>query len=58
MKIIDENNMSTLHPSFYLTSIYDYSVYEAFSKVFQKLVSKCSTACALLDSFITVRSLS
>lgn len=41
-----------VHVSFHLTSIYDHSVFEAFSKVVQKLVPELPTVENLLDMFI------
>jgi len=35
---IAESKLDGVHPSFYLTSIYDHSIFEAFSKVVQKLI--------------------
>ena len=40
--------------SFYLTSIYDHSIFEAFSKVVQKLIPQLPTLENLLDIFISV----
>lgn len=42
-----------VNPSFYLTSIYDHSIFEAFSKVIQKLVPQLPTLENLLDILIT-----
>jgi Ras-related GTP-binding protein C/D len=39
--------------SFYLTSIYDHSIFEAFSKVVQKLIPQLPTLENLLNIFIT-----
>ena len=41
--------------SFYLTSIYDHSIFEAFSKVVQKLIPQLPTLENLLNIFISVR---
>ena len=41
--------------SFYLTSIYDHSIFEAFSKVVQKLIPQLSTLENLLNLFNSVR---
>ncbi|GAM27697.1 hypothetical protein SAMD00019534_108730 [Acytostelium subglobosum LB1] len=41
------------HPSFYITSIYDHSIFEAFSKVIQKLIPQLPTLENLLDVFIS-----
>lgn len=43
-------------PSFYLTSIYDHSIFEAFSKVVQKLIPQLPTLENLLNIFISVCS--
>eukprot|EP00163_Fabomonas_tropica_P006609 TRINITY_DN1616_c0_g1_i1.p1 TRINITY_DN1616_c0_g1~~TRINITY_DN1616_c0_g1_i1.p1 ORF type:complete len:281 (+),score=76.51 TRINITY_DN1616_c0_g1_i1:490-1332(+) len=40
-------------PSFYLTSIYDHSIFEAFSKVIQKLIPQLATLENLLDILIS-----
>lgn len=40
--------------SFYLTSIYDYSIFEAFSKVVQKLIPQLPKIENLLNIFIAV----
>ncbi|XP_015757553.1 PREDICTED: ras-related GTP-binding protein C-like [Acropora digitifera] len=42
-----------LHLSFYLTSIYDHSIFEAFSKVVQKLVPQLPTLENLLNILIS-----
>eukprot|EP01108_Squamamoeba_japonica_P000369 TRINITY_DN1101_c0_g1_i2.p1 TRINITY_DN1101_c0_g1~~TRINITY_DN1101_c0_g1_i2.p1 ORF type:complete len:362 (+),score=151.41 TRINITY_DN1101_c0_g1_i2:115-1200(+) len=42
-----------VHLSFYLTSIYDHSIFEAFSKVVQKLVRQLPTLENLLDILIS-----
>ncbi|EAL65174.1 Ras-related GTP-binding protein [Dictyostelium discoideum AX4] len=42
-----------VHPSFYVTSIYDHSIFEAFSKVIQKLIPQLPTLENLLDVFIS-----
>lgn len=42
--------------SFYLTSIYDHSIFEAFSKVVQKLIPQLPTLENLLNIFISVSS--
>jgi Ras-related GTP-binding protein C/D len=43
----------SLHLSFYLTSIYDHSIFEAFSKVVQKLIPQLPTLENLLNIFIS-----
>ncbi|XP_045181556.1 ras-related GTP-binding protein C-like isoform X2 [Mercenaria mercenaria] len=45
--------LDNLHLSFYLTSIYDHSIFEAFSKVIQKLIPQLPTLENLLDIFIS-----
>jgi Ras-related GTP-binding protein C/D len=42
-----------IHLSFHLTSIYDHSIFEAFSKVVQKLISQLPTLENLLNILIT-----
>jgi len=50
-ELLDANIM--VHPSFYVTSIYDHSIFEAFSKVIQKLIPQLPTLENLLDVFIS-----
>uniref|UniRef100_A0A3B3T9E4 Ras-related GTP-binding protein n=1 Tax=Paramormyrops kingsleyae TaxID=1676925 RepID=A0A3B3T9E4_9TELE len=53
---LETNMMSISHPSapsFYLTSIYDHSIFEAFSKVVQKLIPQLPTLENLLNIFIS-----
>ncbi|XP_075410278.1 ras-related GTP-binding protein C isoform X1 [Tenrec ecaudatus] len=45
--------LEKLHLSFYLTSIYDHSIFEAFSKVVQKLIPQLPTLENLLNIFIS-----
>ncbi|XP_030202167.1 ras-related GTP binding Cb [Gadus morhua] len=45
--------LEKLHLSFYLTSIYDHSIFEAFSKVVQKLLPQLPTLENLLNIFIS-----
>ena len=40
--------------SFYLTSIYDHSIFEAFSKVVQKLIPQLPTLENMLNMFVQV----
>uniref|UniRef100_A0A3B4BKX2 Ras-related GTP-binding protein n=1 Tax=Periophthalmus magnuspinnatus TaxID=409849 RepID=A0A3B4BKX2_9GOBI len=47
-------NLEKVHLSFYLTSIYDHSIFEAFSKVVQKLIPQLPTLENLLNIFISV----
>jgi len=42
-----------IHLSFYLTSIYDHSIFEAFSKVVQKLIPQLPTLENLINIFIS-----
>lgn len=44
-----------IHLSFHLTSIYDHSIFEAFSKVVQKLIPQLPTLENLLNILISVR---
>jgi Ras-related GTP-binding protein C/D len=44
---------SDIHLSFYLTSIYDHSIFEGFSKVIQKLIPQLPTLENLLDILIS-----
>ena len=44
-----------IHLTFYLTSIYDHSIFEALSKVYHKLLPQFPFIENLLDSLITVR---
>lgn len=45
--------LSDIHLSFHLTSIYDHSIFEAFSKVVQKLIPQLPTLENLLNILIT-----
>ena len=45
-----------IHLSFYLTSIYDHSIFEAFSRVVQKLIPQLPTLENLLNILISVSS--
>ena len=45
--------LQQVHLSFYLTSIYDHSIFEAFSKVVQKLIPQLPTLENLLNGFIS-----
>ncbi|XP_006133362.2 ras-related GTP-binding protein D isoform X1 [Pelodiscus sinensis] len=49
--------LEKIHLSFYLTSIYDHSIFEAFSKVVQKLIPQLPTLENLLNIFISILSL-
>jgi len=48
-----EQGYETIHLSFYLTSIYDHSIFEAFSKVVQKLIPQLPALENLLNIFIS-----
>lgn len=54
-QIADESTEADrdVHMSFYLTSIYDHSIFEAFSKVIQKLIPQLPTLENLLNILIT-----
>jgi Ras-related GTP-binding protein C/D len=56
-QVLDELVASKLgdgiHVNFYLTSIYDHTVFEAFSKVLQKLVAQLPTLESLLDVLLS-----
>jgi len=49
--------MEQVHLSFHLTSIYDHSIFEAFSKVVQKLIPQLPTLENLLNIFISNSSI-
>lgn len=49
---LHDANLSDIHLSFYLTSIYDHSIFEAMSKVVQKLIAQLPFLENLLDSLI------
>jgi Ras-related GTP-binding protein C/D len=51
-----DQGCENIHLSFYLTSIYDHSIFEAFSKVVQKLIPQLATLENLLNIFISVRT--
>ncbi|CAG8554098.1 6320_t:CDS:2, partial [Acaulospora colombiana] len=51
-RVMDEladDDMEKITPGFYLTSIYDHSIFESFSKIVQKLVPQLSTLENLLN---------
>jgi Ras-related GTP-binding protein C/D len=52
-ELADAGMADTTHLSFYLTSIYDHSIFEAFSKVIQKLIPQLPTLENLLDILIS-----
>ena len=55
-KDLEEAGISDAQVSFYLTSIYDHSVFDTFSRVVQKLIPQLPTLENLLNSLIAVRS--
>jgi len=52
-ELADAGHAQDTHLSFYLTSIYDHSIFEAFSKVIQKLIPQLPTLENLLDILIS-----
>lgn len=52
-----EEGFDSVNLSFYLTSIYDHSIFEAFSKVVQKLIPQLPTLENLLNIFVSVSPL-
>ncbi|XP_061749853.1 ras-related GTP-binding protein D isoform X2 [Nerophis ophidion] len=50
---IADSGLEQIHLSFYLTSIYDHSIFEAFSKVVQKLIPQLPALENLLNIFIS-----
>ena len=54
MDLLASEGAHNIHLSFYLTSIYDHSIFEAFSKVIQKLIPQLPTLENLLDILISV----
>jgi Ras-related GTP-binding protein C/D len=50
---LNEARLQSVHLTFHLTSIYDHSIYEAFSKVIQKLIPQLPTLENLLDILIS-----
>lgn len=56
-KDLAEAGITDAHVSFYLTSIYDHSVFDTFSRVVQKLIPQLPTLENLLNSLIAVRAL-
>lgn len=53
MDELADAKLERVHLSFYLTSIYDHSIFEAFSKVAQKLIRQLPTLENLLDILIS-----
>ena len=47
--MLADAQMEHIHLSYYLTSIYDHSIYEAFSKIIQKLIRELPTLENLLN---------
>nr|CAD7598526.1 unnamed protein product [Timema genevievae] len=50
---LGDSGYDQIHLSFHLTSIYDHSIFEAFSKVVQKLIPQLPTLENLLNIFIS-----
>nr|CAD7196001.1 unnamed protein product [Timema douglasi]CAD7418508.1 unnamed protein product [Timema cristinae]CAD7419147.1 unnamed protein product [Timema cristinae] len=50
---LGDSGYEQIHLSFHLTSIYDHSIFEAFSKVVQKLIPQLPTLENLLNIFIS-----
>eukprot|EP01047_Picozoa_sp_COSAG01_P035221 COSAG01_NODE_2687_length_7249_cov_105.374406_9_plen_342_part_00 len=50
---LDQRGLTNCHPSFHLTSIYDHSILEAFSKVVQTLIPQRGLLDSLLDLLIS-----
>lgn len=50
---LSDYGLGDIHLSFYLTSIYDHSIFEAFSKVVQKLIPQLATLENLLNILIS-----
>lgn len=51
---LSDAQLDNIHLSFYLTSIYDHSIYEAFSKIIQKLIPQLPTLENLLNILCSV----
>lgn len=49
-----DHQLETVHINYHMTSIYDHSIFEAFSKVIQKLIKQMPALVRLLDMFNTV----
>lgn len=49
--------MTNLPLNFYLTSVYDHTIYEAFSRVVQRLVPQLPTLENLLNTLVAVSHL-
>jgi hypothetical protein len=52
---LQDAGLDQIHLSFYMTSIYDHSIFEAFSKVVQKLIPQLPVLENLLNILISVR---
>lgn len=52
MDFVKADNLQGVQLSFHATSIYDHSIFEAFSKVIQKLIPQLPTLEGLLDSLV------
>ncbi|VDO13535.1 unnamed protein product, partial [Brugia timori] len=48
---LQDDGLDKVHVTYHLTSIYDHSIFEAFSKVVQKLIKQLSILERLLDIF-------
>jgi len=53
MDELTQQKLDDIHLNFYLTSIYDHSIFEAFSKVIQKLIPQLPTLATLLDVMLS-----
>lgn len=53
MDALQDDGLEKIHPSFHLTSIFDHSIFEAMSKVIQKLIPHMDTLENLLDILIS-----
>lgn len=53
MDALQDDGLEDIHPSFHLTSIFDHSIFEAMSKVIQKLIPHMDTLENLLDILIS-----
>jgi len=51
-----DNQLDQIQVTYHLTSIYDHSIFEAFSKVIQKLIPQLPTLENLLNVFCAVRT--
>lgn len=53
MDALQDDGLDEIHPSFHLTSIFDHSIFEAMSKVIQKLIPHMDALENLLDLLIS-----